>query len=114
MNDTKRRTRMQRRCGDVDAGDESTQLRAIPGIGKTFTQDFARIGISSVEQLRGRNPEELFAALVAANAGLGHATSKNYLYVIRMAVYFADGGRDPAKLRWSAWSDARAGGAGPS
>jgi hypothetical protein len=45
--------------------------------------------------------------LVAANAAVGHATSKNYLYVIRMAVYYANGGRDPSKLRWSAWSDKR-------
>jgi hypothetical protein len=83
----------------------TTSLRAIPGIGKTFVRDFARVGITSVEQLRGADPLKIYTDLVAANAQGGHATSKNYLYVIRMAVYYANGGRDPGKLRWSAWTD---------
>lgn len=88
---------------------EATPLQAIPGIGKSFARDFARIGITSVEQLCGRQPELLFAELLRANDAEGHATSKNYLYVIRMAVYFADGGRDPERLRWAAWADRRSG-----
>lgn len=81
-------------------------LRAIPGIGRTFEHDFARIGITRIAQLRGRSPERLFRKLADTNAQEGHPTSKNYLYVIRMAVYYADGGRDPEKLRWNAWKDA--------
>ncbi|MEO0574347.1 MAG: helix-hairpin-helix domain-containing protein [Pseudomonadota bacterium] len=80
----------------------TTAITTIPGIGKTFAKDFKRIGIHSVEDLRGKTPEKLYDELVVANAGEKHRTSKNYLYVIRMAVYFADGGRDPAKLKWSA------------
>ncbi|MEM7307087.1 MAG: helix-hairpin-helix domain-containing protein [Planctomycetota bacterium] len=83
-----------------------TRLDAIPGIGRTFVRDFARIGVDSVEQLRGRDPETLFVALCEANDDEGHATSKNYLYVLRMAVYYANGGRAAAKLKWSAWRDA--------
>jgi Pathogenicity locus len=86
---------------------DKTKLTAIPGIGKTFEKDFARIGIHSVEQLAGGNAEALHAALVAANDAEDHATSKNYLYVIRMCIYYADGGREPAKLTWSAWKDSR-------
>ena len=81
------------------------RLTSIPGIGKTFAQDFARIGILDVAQLRGADPDVLYSRLVQANADEGHRTSKNYLYVIRMAVYYAEGGRDAAKLKWSGWAD---------
>lgn len=84
---------------------DESDLTSIPGIGKTFQRDFARIGITRVSQLRRGNPDRLFARLRAANEAQNHATSKNYLYVIRMAVYYAKGGRDPEKLRWNAWKD---------
>lgn len=80
----------------------ATRLITIPGIGKTFEKDFARIGIECVEDLRGQEAELLFEKLTMANRAEDHATSKNYLYVIRLAVYFANGGRDPDKLKWSA------------
>ena len=80
-------------------------LREIPGIGRTFVKDFARINVTDTKHLRHQDPDQLFRALVAANARESHPTSKNYLYVIRMAVYFANGGRDPSRLRWNAWKD---------
>jgi Pathogenicity locus len=82
-----------------------TKLTTIPGIGKTFEKDFARLGVTSIEELRNAVPEELFARLTFINTGDHHKTSKNYLYVIRMVVYYAGGGRDPSKLKWSAWTD---------
>ncbi len=91
--------------GTAAANRPKTPLGSIPGIGKTFTRDFARIGITSVEELGGSDPEALYARLGLTNESEGHSTSKNYLYVIRMAVYYANGGRDVAKLRWSEWSD---------
>ncbi len=81
------------------------KLSEIPGVGRTFAKDFARIGIHSVSQFRHRDPAELFERLRDANAREDHPTSKNYLYVIRMCVYYANGGRDPEKLRWNAWKD---------
>jgi Pathogenicity locus len=86
---------------------DKSKLTVIPGIGKTFERDFARIGIHCVEQLAGGDADALYAALVAANDAVDHATSKNYLYVIRMSVYYAGGGRDPTRLTWSAWKDSR-------
>ena len=80
-----------------------SRLTSVPGIGKTFERDFQRIGIQSLEELVGRDPEQLFAELVEANLKEQHATSKNYLYVLRMAVYFAEGGRDKELLVWHAW-----------
>jgi hypothetical protein len=89
----------------VDTMSGGEDLRRIPGIGRTFVKDFARIGITRVAELRGAEPDRLFRRLERANAAEEHATSRNYLYVIRMAVYFANGGRDPAKLKWNAWKD---------
>jgi predicted flap endonuclease-1-like 5' DNA nuclease len=84
-----------------------SDLQDIPGIGRTLSKDFARIGVTRIANLRGKSAERLFDKLTSANADVGHPTSKNYLYVIRMAVYYADGGRDPEKLRWNAWTDAK-------
>lgn len=82
-----------------------SDLLEIPGIGQTFVKDFARISINSTSDLVGKNPDELFHELCRANEKVGHKTSKNYLYVIRMAIYYANGGRDRSKLRWNAWKD---------
>jgi hypothetical protein len=83
----------------------ASDLLEIPGIGKTFVKDFARIGIHSIDDLIHQDPEQLYLDLCDANAKVDHKTSKNYLYVIRMAVYYANGGRDKAKLKWSVWKD---------
>ncbi len=82
-----------------------TDLLEIPGIGQTFVNDFSRINIYSIDDLVGKNPKELFDELCKENNKENHKTSKNYLYVIRMAVYYADGGRESEKLKWSAWKD---------
>jgi Pathogenicity locus len=82
-----------------------TKLTTIPGIGKTFEKDFARLGIKTVEQLSGKDADGLFLELKLANDAEGHKTSKNYIYVIRMCLYFANGGRDTDKLKWNMWKD---------
>lgn len=82
-----------------------SNLLDIPGIGKTFVKDFARINIFSIEDLIAKSPDQLFIELCHANELVGHKTSKNYLYVLRMAVYSANGGRDKSKLQWSVWKD---------
>jgi ribosomal protein L24E len=82
-----------------------SDLSQIPGIGKLFVKDFARINIRSQADLSDQDPERLFSQLCQANSRVGHRTSKNYLYVLRMAVYYANGGRNPDKLRWNVWKD---------
>jgi hypothetical protein len=82
-----------------------TKLTTIPGIGKTFEKDFARLGIKSVEQLIGKDADGLFLELKLANDAEDHKTSKNYIYVIRMCIYYANGGRDPDKMKWNMWKD---------
>jgi Pathogenicity locus len=80
-----------------------TLITIIPGIGKTFAQDFARIGYHFIEDFEGKNVEVIFSLLVTVNEKENHKTSKSYLYVIRMICYYANGGRETEKLKWSYW-----------
>jgi hypothetical protein len=82
-----------------------TKITIIPGIGKTFQNDFARIGLHFVEDFESKVTEDVFADLTTANQRENHKTSKNYLYVIRMIIYYAKGGREPDKLKWNAWKN---------
>lgn len=82
-----------------------TDITIIPGIGKTFAKDFARIGLRHVEDFQGKQADAVFEALAIANQQDNHKTSTNYLYVIRMVIYYAQGGRDADKLKWSFWKD---------
>jgi hypothetical protein len=84
---------------------QKSDLIQIPGIGKTFVKDFARIDVHCVSDLQHRDAGELYQLLCNANDAVDHKTSKNYLYVMRMAVYYANGGRDTSKLTWNAWKD---------
>ena len=83
-------------------------LLALPGIGKTFVRDFARIGLNSLQDFEDKDADKLFEQLRIANASEDHATSKNYLYVIRYVAYCARTApdeRDPDLMKWSAWKD---------
>jgi Pathogenicity locus len=82
-----------------------TPLTVIPGIGKTLAKDFARIDMHCVEDFQHKQADAVFEALAIANQQDNYKTSKNYLYVIRMAIYYAGGGRDVDKLKWSFWKD---------
>ena len=75
-------------------------LTAIPGVGKSIARNLQNIGILSIKDLKGKNPEALYQLY---NKYAGVAQDKCLLYVFRCAVYFADGGRDPEKLKWWNW-----------
>ncbi len=77
-------------------------LTSIPGVGKSIAQDLLTIGINSIEDLRGKNPETLYEI---SNNSAGVVQDRCLLYVFRTAVYFAEGGRDPEKLKWWNWKD---------
>jgi hypothetical protein len=83
-----------------------TDLQSIPGVGKTMEQRLVKLGCESVAQLKGQSAEELYAR-DCAMAGI--ALDRCVLYVYRLAVYFAEGGREPEKLRWWNWKDAASG-----
>jgi Pathogenicity locus len=82
-----------------------TLLKTVPGIGKTLVKDFARIGLYFVEDFETKVAEEVFEDLCQANLLENHKTSKNYLYVIRMLIYYANGGREDEKIKWNYWKD---------
>jgi hypothetical protein len=77
-------------------------LTEIPGVGKSIAKDLHNIGILTVSDLKGKNPETLFAL---SNDFAGRVQDRCLLYVFRGAVYYANGGRDPDKLKWWNWKD---------
>lgn len=83
-------------------------LTAIPGVGKSIAEDLRRIGIRRTGDLKGKNPEALYDL---SNLDRGRVQDRCLLYVFRCAVYFANtpaANRDPEKLKWWHWKDARA------
>ena len=80
-----------------------SELQKIPGVGKSIARDLQNIGINSIADLRGINPETLYAQ---SNQFAGITQDRCLLYVFRCAVYFAEQENpEPAKLKWWCWKD---------
>jgi hypothetical protein len=80
------------------------ELRRIPGVGPSIAQDIWNIGIRSVAELKGRDPDDLYAKSCDF---AGCHIDRCLLYVYRCAVYFASNKRhDSELLKWWKWSDA--------
>lgn len=79
-----------------------SQLEEIPGVGPRIAQHLQALGMRSVDDLRGQDPEELYHRLAALR---GRGIDRCVLYVFRCAVYYAEHGRDPHKLQWWNWKD---------
>jgi hypothetical protein len=77
-------------------------LQTMPGIGKSLAQDLRNIGIHSVKELKGLNPQDIYDR---SNAYAGAVQDPCVLYAFRCAVYFAEGGREPEKLKWWNWKE---------
>lgn len=75
-------------------------LTAIPGVGPSIARDLMNIGISVVADLKDKDAETLYDL---SNKYYGVVQDKCLLYVFRCAVYFANGGNDPEKLKWWNW-----------
>jgi hypothetical protein len=79
------------------------ELRQIPGVGKSIAQDFWSIGVHRISDLRGADPDDLYARICAYQ---GAQVDRCMLYVCRCAVYYAAGGpHDPDLLKWWNWKD---------
>ena len=77
----------------------------IPGVGKSIANDLFKIGICRIEDLKGRNPQELYDL---SNAKAGAVQDRCLLYVFRGAVYYAETPyekREAEKLKWWEWKD---------
>jgi len=78
-------------------------LLAIPGIGPSIATDLHALGITTVAQLRGRDPQRLYAR---SNKLRGMTQDRCLLYVFRCAVYYASEPKPRARLlKWWNWSD---------
>lgn len=80
-----------------------SDLQTIPGVGPNIAADLEAIGIHSVADLRGKDPEELYAMDCRQK---GYQEDRCQLYVFRCAVYFAETeDPDPTKCKWWYWKD---------
>ncbi len=79
------------------------ELEQIPGVGKSIAEDLRRLGITSVRQLKGKDPEKLYRKLCRFRAS---PVDRCVLYVFRCAVYYAStSDPDPDLLQWWNWKD---------
>jgi hypothetical protein len=82
------------------AGNELTK---IPYVGKAIAQDFKNIGIKCIQDLKGKNPEDLYMQICTYE---GMQIDRCLLYVCRSAVYCAENPNpDPEKVKWWNWKD---------
>ena len=81
----------------------TTDLQKIPDVGKKMEENFRPMGIHWVEDLRGRDPQELYDRWCKKEGG---RVDRCALYVFRCAVYYAETENpDPEKLKWWNWKD---------
>jgi hypothetical protein len=79
------------------------ELQIIPGIGKSLAYDLLELGIMSVEDLKGKDPQQLYDKHCELR---GVHIDRCVLYTFRCAVYFAETkSPDPEKLKWWNWKD---------
>ncbi|HMT10790.1 MAG TPA: helix-hairpin-helix domain-containing protein [Ignavibacteria bacterium] len=80
-------------------------LMRIPGVGKSIANDLLNININSVEDLKGKDPQDLYNR---SNEYAGVVQDRCLLYVFRCAVYFAENpDPEPEKLKWWRWKDTK-------
>ena len=79
------------------------EFKQIPGVGKSIALDLWNLGLRSTSQLRGKDPEKLYARHCGQ---IGKPVDRCLLYVFRCAVYFASHKKhDPKLLLWWNWKD---------
>ena len=79
------------------------QFQTIPGIGKACSLDFWNIGLRSITDLAGKNPNVLYDKL---NTITDVKHDICMLYTFRCAIYFAtEKNHDKDKLNWWYWKD---------
>lgn len=87
--------------GDIKAA--RADLMTIPGIGKNIAQDLIEIGITCIDDLKGKDPEDLYRKDCLHK---GYEEDRCQLYTFRCAVYYADHEEhEPEKLKWWYWKD---------
>ncbi len=79
------------------------KLCTIPGVGRKIAEDLWSLGIRSVDDLKGRDPTELYHCLCVFKDTV---LDRCLLYVFRCAVYYASNTcHEPELLKWWNWKD---------
>lgn len=79
------------------------ELQTIPGVGKSIAKNLRDIGIRSIKDLKGKNPEKLYDK---SNKFTDIVQDRCLLYTFRCAVYYANHKKhDSQKLKWWNWKD---------
>lgn len=82
---------------------KENDLKRIPGIGKKIEQHLFHIGIKTIDDLKGKDPEDLY---LRDSLYKGFQDDRCLLYVYRLAVYYAENDSHEAeKLKWWYWKD---------
>lgn len=80
-----------------------TDLKSIPYVGEKTKKSLENIGIDCVEDLKGKNPIDLYLKDCEVK---GFEEDKCQLYLFKMAVYYAETDNpDSEKLKWWYWKD---------
>lgn len=78
-------------------------LRKIPNIGERTERDLIAMGYTSIESLKGKRAEELYAEECALR---GYTLDRCQLYLLRAVEYFVNTEKpDPKKCKWWHWKD---------
>lgn len=81
----------------------SQELEQISGVGKIIAEDLRRIGIHSVNQLKGQDPSQLYEKLCNFKAS---PVDKCVLYILRCVIYYASNiEHEPELLKWWNWKN---------
>lgn len=81
----------------------ASELTKIPGVGTKIAAVLEALGVSSIADLRGQNPMELYERDCLYK---GYRDDRCVLYVFRLAVYFAEHDvYEEEKLKWWYWKD---------
>lgn len=80
-----------------------TDLITIPNVGEKTKQSLINIGITCIEDLKGKDPDELYIKDCLVK---GFKEDRCQLYLFRMAVYYAENTVwEEEKLKWWYWKD---------
>ena len=81
----------------------NTELTTIPNIGEKTKKSLINIGITCVEDLKGKKPEDLY---IKDCIKKGFQEDKCQLYLFRMAIYYAEHTIwEQEKLKWWYWKN---------
>ena len=79
------------------------EFRRIPGVGTAIAEDMWSVGLRSIDDLKNRDPQELYDAICTQQ---GTLVDRCMLYVMRCAVYYASNAtHEPELLKWWHWKD---------